>query len=153
MIELRDSIAIDVAPARVWEWLRQLPHHYREWHPAHLSCRYERGESLAVGTVLDVEEDLHGRRHRLRLRATEVVPGRLVRYRDHGFSGAFLIEPDGAGSRFTAELRFGVRVPVVGRALDWLARRLLARQLAAIQAHMREEGANLKRLLERDPAA
>lgn len=149
MIELRDSIWIDVEPERAWAWLNELPVHYREWHPAHVDCRYERGESLQSGAVVSIEEHLHGRLHRLRLCVTQVVPGRMMRYRNHGFSGAFLLEPADGGTRFTAELIFGIRAPIIGRALDAVLRRLLARRLAAFQAHMREEGENLKRLLER----
>lgn len=148
MIELRHSIFIDVPAVLVWAWLDELPLHYREWHPGHVACRYERGDSLEVGAVLYVEELLHGRLHRLRLRATEVIPNRVVRYRGRGFRGAFFLDPSNGGSRFTAELTFGTRTPFVGSALDALARRVLARRLRALETHMREEGENLKRLLE-----
>ncbi len=153
MIELRDSIIIDVSPERVWAFLKDLPRHYREWHPDHVVCRYERGESLQVGAVLYFEEYLHGRPHGLRLRATEVVPGRLVRYSDHGYRGAFVLEPAAGGTRFTAELSFGTRVPGVGKVIDAILRRLLRSRLIALQTHMREEGQNLKRLLEREASA
>lgn len=150
VILLRDSTVIDAAPERVWAWLGDLPTHYRAWHPAHVACRYDRGDSLAAGTIMYVEEQLHGRRHRLRLRATEVVPGRLMRYQSRGFRGAFLVEPWNGATRFTADLEFGIRVPVLGAAVDAVLRRVLARRLAAFRTHMREEGENLKRLLERD---
>lgn len=150
MIRLRDSILIDVPPERVWAWLNELPTHYREWHPAHVTCRYDRGECLEVGAVLYVEEYFHERVHRLRLRATEVVPGRVMRYRNHGFTGAFLLEPANGGTCFTAELNFGIRTPVIGHLLDALLQRVLGSRLAAFQTHMREEGENLKRVLERE---
>lgn len=150
MIRLRDSILIDVPPERVWAWLVELPAHYRAWHPAHVTCRYERGTSLEVGAVLYVEEELHGRRHRLCLQATEVIPGRVMRYRSRGFRGAFLLEPVTGGTRFTAELDFGIRTPGIGSALDAIMRRVLAGRLAAFRTHMRQEGENLKRVLERE---
>lgn len=149
MIRLADSTVINVPPERVWAWLNELPTHYREWHPAHVLCRYERGEGLEVGAVLYVEEYLHGRKHRLRLEATEVVPGRVMRYRNHAFTGRFLLEPANGGTRFTAELHFGISTPVIGYLLDALLQAVLGRRLAAFQTHMREEGGNLKRLLER----
>ena len=148
MIRLRDSILIEAPPDRVWTWLNDLPLHYRDWHPDHVTCRFERGQSLEVGAVLYVEEHLHQRMHRLRLRATEVVPGHIMRYRNRGFRGAFLIEPTNGGTRFTAELDFGIGTPVIGALLDAVLRKLLARQLESFQTHMREEGQNLKRLLE-----
>jgi len=148
VIRLRNSILIDVPPKRVWAWLNDLPLHYREWHPGHVTCRYEQGKSLEVGSVLYVEEYLHQRLHRLRLRATQVEPGRLLRYRNPAFRGAFLLEPVERGTRFTAELDFGTRIPIIAPALDAVLRKLLARQLADLQVHMGEEGRNLKRVLE-----
>ena len=66
-----------------------------------------------------------------------------------------MLEPAGAGTDFTAELEFGMRLPLVGRPIDSLLRRLLGRRFSAIREHMREEGRNLKHLLEgpREPPA
>jgi uncharacterized protein YndB with AHSA1/START domain len=152
MIRLRDSVIVNVPPERVWAWLNALPEHYREWHPAHVLCRYERGKCLEAGAVLYVEEQLHHRLHRLHLRATEVVPGRLLRYRTRGMAGAFLLEPSNGATRFTAELAIGTALPVIGDLADAILQKVLARRLAAFQAHMSEEGAALKRLLEAEAA-
>lgn len=148
MIRLRDSVLINVPPERVWAWLNELPTHYRTWHPAHVTCRYEHGDRLEVGAVLYAEEFLHNRLHRLRLKATEVVPGRALRYRGHGFTGAFLVDPANSATSFTAELAFGMRLGVLGSVLDTLLRKLLGPRLATFQVHMHEEGVNLKQLLE-----
>jgi len=150
MVELQDSVFIEAPPARVWAWLGDLPLHYREWHPAHVSCRYERGESLQVGTVLYVEESLHGRVHKLHLRATEIESGHLLRYETRAFKGAFVVEPVDEGTNFTAQVSFGTRAPLVGGALDALLRRAMSGRLAAFRTHMHEEGQNLKRLLEQE---
>jgi len=37
---------------------------------------------------------------------------------------------------------------MIGRLLDFLLHRLMAQRLSSIQEHMREEGQNLKHLLE-----
>lgn len=153
MIRLRDTVTIGAPPERVWRWLDEMPRHYRDWHPAHLDCRYVRGDRLAAGAALHLVETLHGRRHSLTLRADRVVPARLLRYSGGGVRGAFILEPAGAATRFTAELEFGTRLPVVGRLIDALLRRLLARRLSAVETHMREEGLNLKRLLEAEGSA
>lgn len=148
MIQLRDRVRIDVPQERVWAWLNELPRHYGDWHPAHIDCGYVRGDKLAVGAVLQVDEQLHGKPHSLRLHADVVVPQRLIRYSGRGFRGAFILEPVGQGTCFTAELEFGIRVPLVGRLLDVVLRRAFAEQLAALQTHMREENQNLRQLLE-----
>jgi uncharacterized protein YndB with AHSA1/START domain len=148
VIELRDTVFIDAPPERVWAWLSDLPDHYRDWHPAHVRCRYVHGRTLAPGAVLEVEEELHGRAHRLRLRATEAVPNRMLRYSSRGLRGEFLLEHANGRTRFTATLAFGVRAPLIGRIADVVLGRVFATRLAAVQRHMQEEGRNLKRLLD-----
>ena len=152
MIELHDTVFIEAPPEEVWAWLADLPGHYREWHPAHGRCWYQHGNALQAGAILGVEEELHGRLHRLRLRATEIVPNRLLRYSSRGLRGTFLLEAANGGTRFTATLGFGVAVPLIGPLADWALRRLFGTRLAAIQTHMHEEGQNLKRLLDRRAA-
>lgn len=153
VIELRDTVFIETPPEKVWAWLSDLPVHYREWHPAHVRCWYERGSTLEAGAVLGVEEELHGRAHRLKLRTTEIVPNRLLRYSSWGLRGGFLLEEANGGTRFTATLSFGVGAPLIGQVADRVLGRVFATRLAAVQRHMHEEGRNLKRLLEHRHAA
>ena len=153
MIRLRDSITIHVPPEQIWTWLNELPAHYLQWHPAHVRCRYDHGDRLEPGAVLYVEEVLHGRLHRLRLRATQVVPERALHYRGPGFKGAFLLAPADGSTSFTAELSFGTPLPILSAILDPLLRLVLGRRLTEFESHMHEEGLNLKRLLEREHAA
>ncbi len=109
----------------MWAWLADLPQHYTAWHPAHTRCGYAKGHCLETGAVLAVEEELHGRPHRLRLRATEVVQNRLVRYSSPGTRGVFRLEEVNGGTRFTATLGFGVAVPILGRIAGSNLKRLL----------------------------
>lgn len=148
MRELRDSIRVHAPPERVWTWLLGLAEHYTEWHPDHVSARWVRGDPAAVGSVLEVVERLAGRREELRFEMTGVDPPRQLEYRilgPHSIllpTGGFEVAPDDEGSRFTAYIcyRFGQ-----------LTEALFRRRVAALRAHMREEGQNLKRLIESAP--
>lgn len=153
MIELRDTVFVDAAPEAVWDWLAALPDHYLAWHPDHLSARWVRGSTVEPGAVLEAREILHGRRHRLRMAVTDVEAGSLLRYRVFpGLGGEFEVEAADGGSRFTAVIRLGIDAPLVGVVLDRLLRRAWGSRIDAIERHQREEGANLKALLERqDP--
>jgi hypothetical protein len=99
-----------------------------------------------------VEEELHGRAHRLKLLATEIVPNRLLQYSSRGLRGTFVLEEANGSTRFTATLSFGIAVPWIGRIADLVLGRMFAHRLAAVREHMREEGRNLKYLLERGAA-
>jgi uncharacterized protein YndB with AHSA1/START domain len=142
-----DTVVVDVAPDRVWRWLTGFAEHYLVWHPDHVSAVWEQGEPNQVGSVLKVVEYLGGHREVLRFEMTEVDPPRRMGYRilgSHGVllpGGAFTITADDGGSRFTASIqyRFGV-------VTEWFFRQ----RVAALRTHMREEGENLKRLVEAD---
>ncbi len=150
MIELRHTVTIDVAPEVVWSWLESMPDHYPEWHPDHLGGRWVRGGAFVPGAVMEVQEILHGKPHRLRMALTQAGPGRWIRYRVFpGLSGEFGVSAVNGGSEFTAVIAMGVRAPVIGPVADWLLRQTLGNRIDAIARHQAEEGANLKVLLER----
>ena len=94
MILLRDEVRIDATPAQVFDWLAHFQEHYLAWHPDHVECRYLRGSSiLEKDAILYVEEYLHGDLHRLKLRATEVIPDSRVEYTAGlGIGGAFEVQ-------------------------------------------------------------
>jgi uncharacterized protein YndB with AHSA1/START domain len=144
---LSDSVEIVAPPLEVFEWLLHLDEHYREWHPDHVQWRYLDRTPDLVGSVVEYEERLHGSTHRLRARFTRVVrPGRIEFKNLFPASlicprGSFIVEPKGEGSLFTATLEF---------RLAGLLERLAGDRTEAMRVHMREEGENLKRLLEGD---
>ena len=94
MILLRDEVRIDATPEQVFDWLAHFQEHYLAWHPDHVECRYLRGSSiLEKDAILYVEEYLHGDLHRLKLRATEVIPDSRVEYMaGFGIGGAFEVQ-------------------------------------------------------------
>lgn len=148
MIVLRDLVEIEAEPQRVFEWFRHLEDNYEAWHPSHVASRYVRGHGLEAGSVLHVEEYLHGKLHRLDLEVTEVEEGRGFEYRAlPGVHGRFRMRPVERGTELLAELDFGWRFPLVGRLIDAVARWLLSRRLDALRRHMREEGLSLRELL------
>jgi len=149
MIKLSDTILISTDPDTLFAWFADLPGHYRAWHPDHVSCRYEGAHGLRAGARLHAEEYLHGRLHKLRFRITRVAPSSLVEYRlGPGVRGAFRAEQGPTGTHFTAELEFGVGWPLLGPLLDFLLERLFSARIDAVRQHMKEEGVNLKRILE-----
>lgn len=149
MIELRHEIEVRASPEQVFDWLGHLRENYLAWHPDHRSCRYLRGEPLQVGSVVEIEELLHGRPHRIRFRVTQVEPNARIRYRIAGLGeGGFATEPLEGGVVFIADLRMGTRLPVLGALADGVLARLFRRRIEALRRHMAEEGRNLKRLLE-----
>ncbi|MFX0030552.1 MAG: hypothetical protein ACFE8B_15175, partial [Candidatus Hermodarchaeota archaeon] len=84
-----------------------------------------------------------------RSKLTKLIPNRLYRFKTVGSlklilaGGSFEIEPFENGSIFTATLDFHM-----GKLLSKLAKK----KVQEISQHMREEGENLKKILEKAPS-
>ena len=150
MILLRDEIEIKAPPEKVFDWLKHFKENYLNWHPDHTECRFVKGSSiLEIGSVLCVEEYLHGKLHKLKLRPTKVISNSLLKYKaGFGIRGAFEIKPKENSLLFIAEICIGSKFPVLGWIFDKIMHHLLSDRLEALKKHMAEEGENLKRLLE-----
>ena len=143
--QIRDTIHIDASPEEVWSWLAELADHYTDWHPDHVSAEWVEGEPNGVGSVLEAVEYIGGHKETLRFVMTAIDAPRRMTYRIRGMhsmvlrGGGFAIAADGDGSAFTATIdcRFG-----------GMLERFVPRRIAALRAHVREEGVNLKRLVE-----
>jgi uncharacterized protein YndB with AHSA1/START domain len=143
-MEISDTVEINAAPERVFDWLSQLDQHYRQWHPDHRDCYWLEGDHMEEGSVLYAEEILHNKLHKLRYRITRVEPGRSVEFKLLGSigllvpRGIFSITPTASGCRFTATLY---------SPAGWLLQRLMPRQVSALVKHQQEEGESLQRIL------
>ncbi|MDH5465309.1 MAG: hypothetical protein OEW60_06730 [Thiovulaceae bacterium] len=150
MIILQDKITINVKPSVLFEWFEHLDKNYLLWHQDHLACHYEKGDSLKVGSVIYVQEYLHGKLHSLKFRLTKVVTNRMFEYRIiAGVNGSFQFLENKDRTDFIAQLRFGYTISLLGPLLDSLAKVVFSFQIKALKQHMKEEGENLRSLLEK----
>lgn len=149
-MELTDSIEIEAAPEKLWEFFLHLEENYRAWHPQdHIVFKWTAGRPMASGSRWYAEETLRGKVFRLKGTIGEVVPGRRIVFKNSfpvslaapGFE--WRIEPKGSGSVFTAisHLR-------AGRLLVRFFRKEMETKLAMHREHVKAEGENLKRLME-----
>ena len=151
MIMLRDSITIQTKPEQLFKWLELMPQEYCSWHSDHVACRVIHGSMLQRGSEIECQEYLHGKLHILQFRLTRVDPCRRMEYEIAGLGkGAFVVIPKDDEVEFVAELGLGSDSPIVGRMMDAFLRLLLSRRLDAMREHMREEGQNLKKIIESD---
>lgn len=154
MILLSDTVIIRTTPTRAFQWFEHLEENYLAWHPAHVSCRYLQGAGLKEGSVLRVEEYLHGKLHKLTFHLTRVVPAREIQYRiAPGLRGGFRFKPTTEGVELGAEIRLGWQIPIMGVLVDLLLKVFFYRQLQALRQHMHEEGLNLRAILEQHTAS
>jgi hypothetical protein len=145
MIELKHSIRINKSPKAMIGWLSHFTDNYKSWHPDHVSAKWIKGNNFSEGSILYSEEYLGGQLEKLRFKVTKVIKNERIEY-DILFpesiicpKGSFSIKPCKKGIIFTATLSF---------RFGYLLSKLFPRKLKAIKRHMKEEGENLKKLLE-----
>ena len=150
MIRLQDQIEIRTTPEQIWSWLDDLPQVYQSWHPDHVDCRMLHGSLLTVDSEVECQEYLHGKLHTLRFRMTKVIPNKRVEYVVDGLGhGAFETQTSKGGwVHFVAELDIGSDTPIIGWTVDNIFQWFFNARLESMRQHMREEGQNLKAILE-----
>ncbi len=141
---LKNSIEIKTTPDKIFKFLTNLDKHYQEWHPDHVKYVKETG-GVNEGDIVYYEEYYQGKLYKARSKITKVEINKIIELKPlfpmsivckrH----SFIIEPKGEGCVFTAtaSFRFG-----------WLISKLAKSRLEAVKTHIKEEGENLKRLLE-----
>ena len=107
-----------------------------------MECRYLKGSPLKEDSIIYCEEYLHGKLHRFKFEIAKVEPNSRIDFKSGvGIAGAFMVEPRGANSLFTAEIYMGTKAPLLGKLLDRLMWVFLGSRLEAGRQHMKEEGA------------
>jgi len=146
-----DSIEIITSPEIIWEFFINLENNYVKWHPTdHVKFKWF-GKPMETGTKWYAEETVHGNLFKLKGTIGEVIPLRKIIFK-YSFPMSlvapkfeWIIEPKGPISIFTANsyLNSGDFFYIFGKKeMDW--------KIDAVKKHTREEGENLKNILESD---
>ena len=143
---LTEKTRISAPPAAVYGFFEAMDVNYERWHPDHVEFRWLDEAGLAQGAKASFEERIAGRRQQKTVRFTAVERDRYIEFRPTSLlvgllmpSISFSIAPHADGCTLTQRIK--VRTGPVGA---WLNRR----EFDAVRTHMREEGENLKRLVE-----
>ena len=150
---LKNSIDINTTPEKIFEFLYSLvdDESYRLWHSDdHVAFRWLKGSPWQEGSVIYAEEYIDGELQKLTFIITKVVPDREIEYvpvsrfrRRYAPKYTFSVEPGDTGCVFTATVH--ARIPLL---LRLIAKKKVERGLSSVRKHMKEEGENLKTILE-----
>jgi hypothetical protein len=150
---LTDSIKIKTTPEKTFSFLTSIvdDDSYRAWHKEdHVSLRWIKGQPWTEGSVIYAEEYIHGKLHKLKFKITKIVPNKRIEYtpvscflRRFFPKNEFIIEQKGESCLFIASGTY---------RLGWIAKtffkKAIENSLSSVKKHMKEEGENLKRILE-----
>jgi len=147
MQKLIDTKEIKTTPENIFQWFININKNYKSWHPEHISWDWKNGEPFQIGSKAIVKEYIHGKVHSLKSIITNIEKNKLIEYK---FlfpmsiivtGGSFIFSNTDSGCIFTATLTFRS-----GKILS----KIFKKQMEAIIKHMKEEGDNLKKILEKD---
>jgi hypothetical protein len=146
-MKLEDSIYIEAPPDQVYRFFDDMEAHYLEWHPQHLAFEWRKGKGLKEGNVFYFEEEINGEILKKETRFTQIIPDRYIAFTMFNWffrwfipKMTFVFEPESSGCRFTGQI-FLRGIGPIGR---WANRK----GFRAVQQHMKEEGENLKKIIE-----
>lgn len=155
---LTDSIEIRTTPEKIFDFFAHLvdDESYRAWHPDdHVAFRWIKGMPWEEGSVVYAEEYIHGKLHKLKFVVTKIVPNERIEYapvsrflRIYFPKNTFSIEQKEDTCVFTASGTYRI-----GWLIKTLAKNKLEKGLSCIRKHIKEEGENLKRILETDESS
>ncbi|MCP4545069.1 MAG: hypothetical protein GY835_01230 [bacterium] len=156
-VHISNSININVGSARVISFLKELKNDekYREWHPEdHVSMKWVEGEPWEEGSICLAREYLGGELKTLKMSVNKVNDGKYIEYaptsrfmRRYIPKLTFEVSDVENGCIFTATL--DCRMPLIPRLL---VPGKVKGGLDAARKHIREEGENMKTLLEQASA-
>ena len=149
-LELKDSIEIKTTPEKIWDFFVNLEKNYKSWHPEdHILFKWTKGKPMELGSQWYAEEVLGGKIFKIKGCICEVVPNRKS-VSKYSFPLSLvapkvetLIEPKGSSSVFTA-----ISYLRAGNLFYKLSKKEMERRVGIHKKHVREEGENLKAILE-----
>ena len=150
---LTDSIEIKTTPEKIFSFLTGIvdDDSYRAWHKEdHVGFKWLTGKPWAEGSVIYAEEYIHGKLHKLKFIITKIELNKKIEYspvsrfiRKFFPKNEFLIEQKGESCLFIASGTY---------RLGWIGKKFfgkaIEKSLSGVKKHMKEEGENLKRILE-----
>jgi len=155
-VVVSESIRIETAPEKLFRYLTGIVDNesFRTLNAKNISFRWLKGRPWTAGSVAVAEKTLHGKLHKFEFIVTKIVPGRHIEYRPTSRltrrlfpKKEFIIEAEGDSCLFVSSATF--RVGWIGKVFF---KRAIERGLSDFRSYLREEGENLKKILESEHA-
>lgn len=143
---LQETTNVKAPPKEVYRFFEEMEGNYERWHPDHITYRWTEGIGMEQGTEAYFEERIAGKLQKKTVTFVEVTPDRYIEFKPTSLLVgllmphiSFTIDARSDGCELTQRIK--VRTGPIGARLN-------KREFDAVRTHMREEGENLKRILE-----
>ena len=144
-LTLEDSVEIKTTPEKVWEFLANMDRNYKTWHPQdHILFRWIKGKPMEEGSTIYAEEAVGGKMIKGKVTCGDVIPNRRFTLnpsfpRSIFVKYEYLIETKGENTVFTA---------LTHLKYPFFSEKHIRSVIEIGEKHVREEGENMKKILE-----
>jgi len=152
-IILEDSIEIKSKPEVVFNFITSLVDNesYCKWHPKdHISLQWIKGNPWEEDSVVVAKEYVHGVKHTFKFIVTSVKENQLIEYKPKSKFlrifiplNSFNFDSTPDGCVFTARGSYRI-----GRLGKLFAKKFIDKGIESMKLHLKEEGQNLKKIIE-----
>jgi hypothetical protein len=139
---------VRATPEEVYRFFEDMEENYVQWHPDHIKFRWVEGAELEEGGEAYFEERIAGKLQEKTVELVQVNPNRYIEFKPTSLligilmpHISFTLKPRGNGCELTQRIK--IRTGPIGARVN-------RREFDAVRTHMREEGENLKRILENE---
>lgn len=155
-VVIAESLPIKTRPKDLFNYLTAIvdDDSFKTLNAKNVSFRWLKGQPWTVGSIAYAEKYLHGKLHTFQFIVTDIVADRHIEYmptsrlmRRFFPKKEFIMETEGDGCRFISSATF--RIGWIGKAFF---KKSIEKGLSDFRIYLREEGENLKRILQSDHA-
>lgn len=157
MVTIIETTILATSPEAIWNFLTHIQDkdNYKVWHPQdHIIAKLLKGNPEQEGAIIYCEERLGRHLFKLRYKLTGTKRPHFLQYKPtaplswlHLGKATFEIQKlNERESKLIATVTYGSGLPILSMLTDWMSERIV--EHASITKHMREEGHNLKQILE-----
>lgn len=151
-VVLTESIEIKTTPERIFSYLTSIvdDESFKTLHSDNVCFRWLKGQPWMVGSVAYAEKYLHNKLHKFRFVVTEISPNRHIEYAPV----SRLMKKFFPRKEFTIERKndLCIFISTATFRVGWIGKTFFKRSidngLASFRKYLREEGENLKTILE-----
>lgn len=148
---LTHEVTINTSPEKIWEFLTNIETNYQAWHPEdHILFRWIKGAPFEKGSTFYAEQLMMGEKVKYKGKISDCIPGKKITMK-FSFPLSLITEK-------IEMITEGCETDATFRHLTYMKFKFLSRtifkkrnikMLNDMDAHVRTEGENMKRILER----
>ena len=145
---LKSTVQIKTSADKIFNFFEEMDKNYLRLHPDHILFEWKKGEGLQVGNVFYFEEKINGQLIKKQTRFRKIIPNEWIEFELTNWFFrmivpriSFIIRDFGDYCEVTQEIP--IRTGPIGAYLN-------RKDFDAVRIHMKEEGENLKSLMEKE---